>query len=117
LIAQQVQLIHKAGVGRSPDAEVLGMSHSALLAMNPRLVHVSVGAYGSRGPMRDNPGYDLLLQAFTGIMQITGEADGPPNRAGVSVVDLSTGMIAFGFRVRASASSSAGTEILNVSGK
>lgn len=83
------------------DADALGMSHSALLTMNPRIVHVSVSAYGSRGPMRDNPGYDLLLQAFTGIMQITGEADGPPNRAGVSVVDLSTGMIAFGHAMSA----------------
>jgi crotonobetainyl-CoA:carnitine CoA-transferase CaiB-like acyl-CoA transferase len=78
------------------DAEKLGMSHAALLEMNPRLVHVSVSAYGLSGPMQNHPGYDLLLQAFTGIMHITGEADGPPNRAGVSVVDLATGMLAFG---------------------
>lgn len=78
------------------DAEALGMSHDALIAMNPDLVHVSVTAYGAVGPMRNHPGYDLLLQAFTGIMQMTGEAAGPPNRAGVSVVDLSTGMLAFG---------------------
>jgi crotonobetainyl-CoA:carnitine CoA-transferase CaiB-like acyl-CoA transferase len=79
------------------DAEKLGMSHETLKAVNPDLVHVSVSAYGATGPMRDYPGYDLLLQAFTGIMQITGEADGPPNRAGVSVVDLSTGMLAFAY--------------------
>jgi len=83
------------------DAENLGLSHEALLEMNPRIVHVSVSAYGSQGPMRNHPGYDLLLQAFTGIMQITGEADGPPNRAGVSVVDLSTGMLAFGYALGA----------------
>jgi crotonobetainyl-CoA:carnitine CoA-transferase CaiB-like acyl-CoA transferase len=83
------------------DADNLGMSHAALIAMNPDIVHVSVSAYGQTGPMRNHPGYDLLLQAFTGIMQITGEADGPPNRAGVSVVDLSTGMLAFGAAVTA----------------
>jgi len=83
------------------DADVLGMSHSKLLAMNPEIIHVSVSAYGAIGPMRNHPGYDLLLQAFTGIMQMTGEADGPPNRAGASVVDLSTGMIAFGHAMSA----------------
>ncbi len=83
------------------DAEALGLSHEALIAMNPDLIHVSVSAYGSSGPMANHPGYDLLLQAFTGIMQITGEVDGPPNRAGVSVVDLSTGMLAFGAAVTA----------------
>jgi crotonobetainyl-CoA:carnitine CoA-transferase CaiB-like acyl-CoA transferase len=90
------------------DAEVLGMSHRALAAMNPNIIHVSVTAYGSRGPMRNHPGYDLLLQAFTGIMQMTGEADGPPNRAGVSVVDLATGMLAFGAAVTALYARSAG---------
>jgi len=83
------------------DAEVLGMSYAKLKEMNPHLIHVSISAYGSRGPMRDHPGYDLLLQAFTGIMQMTGEPDGPPNRAGASVVDLSTGMIAFGHAMSA----------------
>ena len=83
------------------DADVLGMSHAKLRAMNPELIHISISAYGATGPMRNHPGYDLLLQAFTGIMQMTGEADGPPNRAGASVVDLSTGMIAFGHAMSA----------------
>ncbi|WP_063713158.1 CaiB/BaiF CoA transferase family protein [Nocardia jiangxiensis] len=83
------------------DAEVLGLTHDALVAMNPEIVHVSVTAYGGQGPMRNNPGYDLLLQAFSGIMQTTGEADGPPLRAGASVVDISTGMLAFGYTLSA----------------
>jgi crotonobetainyl-CoA:carnitine CoA-transferase CaiB-like acyl-CoA transferase len=92
------------------DADILGMSHEALIAMNPDLVHVSVSAYGAEGAMANHPGYDLLLQAFTGIMQITGEADGPPNRAGVSVVDLSTGMLAFGAAVTALYARSTGAQ-------
>jgi len=83
------------------DSEALGLTHELLMAMNPQLIHVSISAYGLTGPMRDHPGYDLLAQAFTGIMSMTGEADGPPNRAGASVVDLSTGMLAFGHAVSA----------------
>ncbi|HYZ48523.1 MAG TPA: CoA transferase, partial [Sphingomonas sp.] len=83
------------------DSLALGLSHEKLMAMNPDLIHVSISAYGMTGPMRDHPGYDLLAQAFTGIMSMTGEADGPPNRAGASVVDLSTGMLSFGHAVSA----------------
>ena len=51
---------------------------------------------GRTGPMAHKPGYDLIIQAYSGIMSTTGEADGPPVRTGFSMVDLFTGMMAYG---------------------
>ncbi len=64
----------------------------AMLARNPRLIYCNLGAYGTAGPMRNLPGYDPLMQAFTGIASVTGEADRPPVRVGAPVVDLGAGM-------------------------
>ena len=58
----------------------------------PNVIYASVTAFGDEGPLRQAPGYDPLLQARSGLMSITGEADGPPSRVGASVVDLGTGM-------------------------
>lgn len=69
-----------------------GLDAAALRARNPRLVHCSIGAFGARGPLSTEPGYDPLLQAASGIMSVTGEADGPPVRVGVSLIDLGTGV-------------------------
>ena len=82
---------------RPGAAEARGLGPDAVHARNPRLVYCSIGAFGSRGPLRDRPGYDPLLQAASGIMSLTGERDRPPVRVGVSLVDLSTGLwAAFG---------------------
>jgi crotonobetainyl-CoA:carnitine CoA-transferase CaiB-like acyl-CoA transferase len=71
--------------------------YDALSAINPRLVYCSVSAFGRTGPRKDGAGYEALMQAFSGIMSITGEPDGPPVRAGVSFLDLTTGIFcAFG---------------------
>jgi crotonobetainyl-CoA:carnitine CoA-transferase CaiB-like acyl-CoA transferase len=77
---------------RPGAAERHGLGAAELRARNPRLVYCSIGAFGARGPLSDQPGYDPLLQAASGIMSVTGERDGPPVRVGVSLVDLGTGV-------------------------
>lgn len=76
-------------------ARRLGLSWERLSAVNGRLVHVSITGYGSRGPLKDRPGYDNMVQAFSGMMAMTGEADGGPARLGPSVIDMGTGTLAF----------------------
>jgi crotonobetainyl-CoA:carnitine CoA-transferase CaiB-like acyl-CoA transferase len=74
-----------------------GFDAGTLRARRPELVHCSIGAFGGTGPLRDQPGYDPLLQAASGIMSVTGVDGMPPVRAGVSLVDLATGLwAAFG---------------------
>jgi crotonobetainyl-CoA:carnitine CoA-transferase CaiB-like acyl-CoA transferase len=75
---------------RPGAAERHGLGAAELRARNPQLVYCSIGAFGSNGPLSGRPGYDPLLQAASGIMSVTGEADGPPVRVGVSLVDLGT---------------------------
>jgi crotonobetainyl-CoA:carnitine CoA-transferase CaiB-like acyl-CoA transferase len=77
---------------RPGAAERHGLGSTELRARNPRLVYCSIGAFGSRGPLSGRPGYDPLLQAASGIMSVTGAADGPPVRVGVSLIDLGTGV-------------------------
>jgi formyl-CoA transferase/CoA:oxalate CoA-transferase len=77
---------------RPGAAERHGLDASTLRARNPRLVHCSISAFGSSGPLRDQPGYDPLLQAASGIMSVTGETSGRPVRVGVSLIDLGTGV-------------------------
>jgi formyl-CoA transferase/CoA:oxalate CoA-transferase len=62
-----------------------------LHAINPRLIYCAVSAFGSDGPDRDKAGVDLLMQAATGLMSITGEHGRPPVRAGTSLIDLTAG--------------------------
>jgi crotonobetainyl-CoA:carnitine CoA-transferase CaiB-like acyl-CoA transferase len=77
---------------RPGAAERHGLGADELRARNPRLVYCSIGAFGSRGPLGAQPGYDPLLQAASGIMSVTGENGRPPVRVGVSLVDLGTGV-------------------------
>jgi crotonobetainyl-CoA:carnitine CoA-transferase CaiB-like acyl-CoA transferase len=82
---------------RPGTAKRLGFGPDELRARNPRLVYCDIGAFGRAGPLRERPGYDPLLQAFGGIVSVTGEPHGPGVRVGTSVVDQSTGMwAAFG---------------------
>jgi crotonobetainyl-CoA:carnitine CoA-transferase CaiB-like acyl-CoA transferase len=82
---------------RPGAAEAHGFGPDVVRARNPALVYCSIGAFGSAGPLRNQPGYDPLLQAATGIMSVTGLADQPPVRVGVSLIDLATGLwAAFG---------------------
>jgi crotonobetainyl-CoA:carnitine CoA-transferase CaiB-like acyl-CoA transferase len=77
---------------RPGRAERRGLGPDALRARNERLVYCSIGSFGNRGPLRELPGYDPLMQAFAGIVSVTGEADRPGVRAGASLVDQSTGL-------------------------
>lgn len=63
----------------------------SLTATHPRLIHASLSAYGDAGDERDRAGYDAVLQARTGIAEVTGTHDGPPVRAGVSILDVGSG--------------------------
>ena len=73
-------------------AERLGLGADALRARNPRLVYCSVGAYGRTGPLREQPGYDALMQAAGGLISMTGEPGRPGVRVGSSLIDMGTGM-------------------------
>ena len=77
---------------RPGAAERHGLGAPELRGRNPRLVYCSIGAFGTRGPLSDQSGYDPLVQAASGIMSVTGEPGGPPVRAGVSLIDLGTGV-------------------------
>ena len=77
---------------RPGTAERLGFGADDLRARNPELVYCDIGAFGRRGPLREHAGYDPLLQAFSGIVSVTGEADRPGVRVGTSLVDQGTGM-------------------------
>ncbi len=77
-------------------AERLGITFDALHAINPRLIFCSISGYGAEGELADKRGYDLMVQAFTGVMSATGIVDGPPIRCGVSFIDMSTGIATYG---------------------
>jgi formyl-CoA transferase len=77
---------------RAGTLEGLGLGWEELRRVNPRLVLVSLTAYGSSGPYRDLPGYDIVIQAMGGLMSVTGEPDGRPMRVGVAIVDVLSGL-------------------------
>lgn len=69
-----------------------GLAASDLRARNPRLVHCAISGFGTDGPLADDPGFDPIIQAFSGVMSLTGEPDGEAVRLGISAVDIGTGM-------------------------
>ena len=73
--------------------ERLGVDYEALSAVNPRIICTSVSAFGQYGPRRELPGYDLAIQALSGVMSLTGETTGNPVRCGVPIGDLVGGVI------------------------
>jgi len=81
---------------RPGTMERLGLGYDDLRTVNPGVIYLSISAFGEAGPGRDRPGYDPLIQAFTGLMSMTGEADGPPVRVAASITDLSAGLYEIG---------------------
>ena len=81
---------------RAGTLERLGLGYEEIKKINQGVVYCSISGYGRTGPMSDMPGYDLLIQAYSGLMSLTGDPDGSPLRIGFSLVDLFTGMMAYG---------------------
>jgi crotonobetainyl-CoA:carnitine CoA-transferase CaiB-like acyl-CoA transferase len=79
---------------RAGTVERLGIGYEDIRKLNPGVVYCSISGYGQTGPERDRPGYDFIMQAESGLMSITGQVDGPPNRLGVAFTDVVAGMIA-----------------------
>ncbi len=72
--------------------ERLEYDYESIRALKDDIIYMAISAYGDRGPLRELPGYDPLMQAFSGIMSVTGNPGAPPSRVGGSVVDFGTGM-------------------------
>ncbi|MEM1387168.1 MAG: CoA transferase [Pseudomonadota bacterium] len=74
--------------------EKYGLDHASLCAADPGLIYCSISGFGQTGPNRARPGYDLMAQAYGGIMSLTGEPDGAPMKVGVGIADVMCGMYA-----------------------
>ena len=74
--------------------ERLGLGQNALRELNPRLIYASISGFGQEGPFRDWPAFDLVIQAMSGLMSLTGEPDGRATAVGESIADVATGIFA-----------------------
>jgi len=77
---------------RPGKAARLGLGARDLRGRNPALIYASVNAFGDVGPLGGLPGFDAIVQAYSGIMDLTGHPDGPPSRVGTAVIDVGSGM-------------------------
>lgn len=75
-------------------ADRLGIGAAALMARNPGLIHCSVSGFGQDGPWAEKPAYDIVVQALSGMMQVTGDPGGPPTMVGEPIADLVAGLYA-----------------------
>jgi len=71
-----------------------GLDYDSLKEINPRLVYCSITGFGQTGPSAHKPGYDFIIQGMSGVMDLTGEPDGPPQKMGVAFADIFTGLYA-----------------------
>jgi crotonobetainyl-CoA:carnitine CoA-transferase CaiB-like acyl-CoA transferase len=78
---------------RPGTMERLGLGEENLRALNPKLIYASLSGFGADGPMSEVPGYDLIIQAWGGLMSITGAPDGEPTKVGVAIIDLVAGLM------------------------
>jgi crotonobetainyl-CoA:carnitine CoA-transferase CaiB-like acyl-CoA transferase len=95
-LARLLRLIDDADVLvqnlRPGSMDALGLDAATLTGRNPKLVYCSLWALGSVGPLKDRPGFEPMVQAFSGLMMLSGHQDGPPIRMGTQVLDHGTGM-------------------------
>ncbi|MCQ3803238.1 MAG: CoA transferase [bacterium] len=70
----------------------LGIDHDRLRRHNPRIITVSITGFGATGPARNRPAFDLVVQAYSGLLDMTGPADGPPARVGIPIADITGGV-------------------------
>jgi crotonobetainyl-CoA:carnitine CoA-transferase CaiB-like acyl-CoA transferase len=75
--------------------EKRGLDYDSLKKINPKLIMASISAFGRKSPLSHRVGYDLIAQAFSGIMHMTGEPDGPPQFVGLGIADVGSGVHAF----------------------
>ena len=95
LARQSDVLVENYKVG---DLARYGLGYQDLAKLNPRLIYCSVTGFGQTGPYRERPGYDFMIQGMGGVMSVTGERDdlpgGGPQRVGIPIADIMTGMYA-----------------------
>jgi crotonobetainyl-CoA:carnitine CoA-transferase CaiB-like acyl-CoA transferase len=89
MIAEADVLIENFKVG---GLKKFGLDYESVAQINPRLVYASVTGFGQTGPRAKQPGYDFLMQGMSGIMHLTGDADGEPQKVGVAWIDIFTGL-------------------------
>jgi crotonobetainyl-CoA:carnitine CoA-transferase CaiB-like acyl-CoA transferase len=78
---------------RPGTMERFGLADADLRAVNPRLIYASLSGFGADGPMKDWPGYDLVIQAYGGFMSITGHRNGEPTKVAVAIIDIVAGLM------------------------
>jgi len=89
IIAQSDVLLHNYKHG---DDAKYGLDFDSVKALNPEIIYANISAFGDNGPEAGKPGYDLLAQAMTGFMSITGSPDGDGYRVGVAIIDILAGL-------------------------
>ena len=72
----------------------LGIDYEIVSKLNPKIIYCSISGFGQTGPYRKKPAYDQMMQGLGGIMSITGEPDGPPQKIGMALTDIGAGMLA-----------------------
>ncbi|WP_047980440.1 CaiB/BaiF CoA transferase family protein [Ornithinibacillus contaminans] len=91
LVAKSDVIIHNFKTG---TMERFGIDYEELANINPKLVYCSITGFGETGPYKDLPGYDFIIQAMSGLMSITGDEDSGPQKVGVAITDILTGLYA-----------------------
>lgn len=81
---------------RTGTSERLGLGYETIQALNPGIIYCGISGFGRTGPLSQKGGYDLMIQAYSGLMSTTGEPDRTPLRVGFSLVDITCGWIAYG---------------------